>query len=246
MSAVFAPLLCAVRVILYTLWMSLVVLWRMLRGADRVQVFDTARDWAGRLIEIVRVDLSYELPAAPLQAPAYLLMSTHSSHFDVPALFARSPLAICPVAKQELGSIPLFGWALRRGVAILIDRRSRASAEASLAAAAEEIRAGASVLMFPEGTRTPPGELGSLKRGPFHLAHAAQVPILPVAIVGSAEVLPIGSWRLRPGPIRVRFGEPIDPSDFPSDKAGREALIAAVEQALRALLEVPSKPEQAA
>ena len=132
------------------------------------------------------VEVRIEGDDQPLNAPAYLVMSKHSSHFDLLGIFAKMPIDMRPVAKRELGRIPIFGWVLRAGAAIMIDRGDREKAKASIARAGETIRGGRSVLLFPEGTRSAPDHVAPLKKGPFHLAAEARVPILPVAVIGSA------------------------------------------------------------
>ncbi len=200
-----------------------------------------ARRWGRAVLFATGVEVEVEGPAAPLDAPAYLVMANHTSHFDVVCLYATLPLDVRPVAKQELAWVPVFGWVLALGAAIMIDRRSHARALASIARAAETIRGGGSVLMFPEGTRTPPGQLGPLKKGPFHLALAAGVPVLPVGLEGTGAVLLSGDWRIRPGRVRLRLGAPIPAppgagegvEDRPEVRA---ALTAQVDGALRALM----------
>lgn len=191
--------------------------------------------WARQVAALAGVRVEYEGPDVPLDAPAYLVMANHTSHFDALALYATLPLTMRGVAKRELGYIPIFGWALRLGVAIMIDRGDRAKAVRSIERAGRAIAGGRTVLMFPEGTRTPEGTLGALKKGPFHLAVAAGVPVLPVGLSGTGRVLPKGDWRLRPGRVRVRVGRPIPPPTGPTEGA-QVAIARAVEAALKALI----------
>ncbi|MBK6683937.1 MAG: 1-acyl-sn-glycerol-3-phosphate acyltransferase [Deltaproteobacteria bacterium] len=193
--------------------------------------------WAKSVNKVCGVDVEIEPPPVPLDAPAYVVMANHSSHFDVLALYATMPRAgeVRPVAKRELGYIPVFGWVLAAGAAIMIDRGDKEKALRSIERAGATIRAGASVLMFPEGTRTPTGELGPLKKGPFHLALEAQVPVLPVGIVGTRQVLKPGDWRIHPGKVRVRVGTPIPTAGLTDNPEDRAHLMAQVESALRAL-----------
>ncbi len=194
------------------------------------------RLWARHLLLMCGVKVEVFEPPEPLDEPAYLVMSNHSSHFDVPSLFSATSIDMRPVAKEELGSIPVFGWALRMGAAIMIDRRNSEKAHASIQRAAETIRSGRSVLMFPEGTRTPTEELGPLKKGAFHLALAARVPVLPVAVLGTREVLPSGGWRIKPGRVQVRYGRPIPTADLPEGEEGREILMGAFRRSIAELV----------
>src|SRR5213078_3864411 len=101
---------------------------------------------------------------------------------------------------------------MRAGRFIFIDRQNAISARRSIERAKERIRAGTSVLLFPEGTRSRDGQLQPFKKGGFHLAIDAGVPIVPVAIRGTRELMPRGSLRVKPGRVRVTIGEPI-PTD---------------------------------
>ena len=123
------------------------------------------------------------------------------------------------------------------GAAIMIDRRDPERARASIARAAETIRSGRSVLMFPEGTRTPTEALGELKKGAFHLALAARVPVLPVAVLGSRSVLKSGDWKIHPGTVQVRYGRPIPTEDLPDGEEGRSRLMEAFRAAIDSLVE---------
>lgn len=199
------------------------------RGAPRM-----ARRWAARCLALAGVEVELE-GAEGLGPGPYVVMANHTSHFDVVALYGHLPLPVRFVAKKELAYIPIFGWALALGAAIIIDRKDRDSAKRSLDQAGEAVRGGASVMLFPEGTRTPPGLLGELKKGPFHLALAARVPVLPVGIEGSGAVLAKGDWHIRPGKIRIRVGKSIPTDVYPPDAEGRKALMEEVSRALAAL-----------
>lgn len=194
-----------------------------------------ARLWGKTVLPLVGVQVEIEGADQVFDAPAYLVMANHTSHFDVLCLYANLPVETRPVAKRELAYIPIFGWLLRAGAAIMIDRGNREKAVASIERAGRTIRRGRSVLLFPEGTRTPPGEVGPLKKGPFHLALEAQVPILPVGVIGTGEVLLPGDWRIRPGRVTVRVGRPIPTAGLVDEGPDRERLMEEVAAALRSL-----------
>jgi 1-acyl-sn-glycerol-3-phosphate acyltransferase len=138
-------------------------------------------------------------------------MSNHSSMFDIWALSATLPGSVRFLAKQELFKIPLLGPAMRAAGHIPIDRAARKKAFEAYDQVGKMIRAGfSSPVVFPEGTRSRTGELLPFKNAPFGLAIAAQVPIIPVYVHHAFEILPKGAWRLRPRPIRLLVGEPID------------------------------------
>src|SRR5262245_7252886 len=123
----------------------------------------------------------------------------------------------------------------------MIDRGAPEKAKASIERAGAVIRKSRPVLMFPEGTRTPQGELGPLKKGPFYLATAAKVPILPIALHGTGDVLRSGDWRIRPGKVVLRIGKPIPTADRGKSEAARASLMAETEQQLRELMEAARK-----
>lgn len=143
---------------------------------------------------------------------SYIYVANHASFFDIPAVIAGIPDQIRIVYKKELERIPLFGWGLKYGKTyISIDRRKGQDAAQSLEEAVSKIRNGASIILFAEGTRTSDGTLQPFKRGPFHLAVRAGVPIVPVTIKGSYRILPRHSWRVRPGIITLVLDKPIEP-----------------------------------
>jgi 1-acyl-sn-glycerol-3-phosphate acyltransferase len=141
----------------------------------------------------------------------------HQSNADIWVVARSVPRSTKFVSKESLFSVPFMGWAMRRAGFIPIDRGNRKRAIRSLGSAVERIRGGCSVIVFPEGTRSRDGRLQPFKKGPFHLAAQAGVPLVPVVIEGSFELLPPGSWRLRSGTIRLRFLPPIDPGRYAPD-----------------------------
>ena len=139
----------------------------------------------------------------------YVYVSNHASMFDIPAIVAGVPDQIRIVYKKELEVIPLFGWGLKWGSYIGIDRRSGADAVKSLEEAAAKIRNGASVLLYAEGTRTLDGKLQPFKRGAFNLAVKAGVPVVPLTVNGSFHILKKKSIIIRPGNITLTLSRPI-------------------------------------
>jgi len=144
----------------------------------------------------------------------YVVMSNHQSHVDIPALFVALPVVPGFLAKKELRKVPFLGTALELGGHVLIDRRKRVDAFRALEDAAQQVRAGATLVVFPEGTRSNGGSLGSFKKGGFHLARQAGVAIVPVGIRGSGSILPKHGRLVRPGEVEVHVGTPIAPEEI--------------------------------
>ena len=161
---------------------------------------------------------------------SFLIMSTHNSHFDIPVLMKEVPRQFRIVAKQSLFKIPVFGWIMSVAGYVKVDRGDRQQAFASLDKAAERVKAGMPLLLFPEGTRSADGSLGPFKKGGFVLAAKAMAPIIPVVIDGTHHVLPKWTWRICPGDVTVTFGKPIDTSAYSVET--KEALMQQVRQAM--------------
>ncbi len=140
---------------------------------------------------------------------AYVYMANHQSWFDIFVLLAYIPGQFRWLAKEELFRIPIVGKAMEVIGYIPIDRSNRSKAFQSLAKAAEQIRNGTSVMIFPEGTRSSDGILQPFKKGGFILAIQSQQPIVPISISGSYRILPKGKWLVRPGLIQVTIHDPI-------------------------------------
>ncbi len=145
---------------------------------------------------------------APDQQP-FVLMTNHQSIFDVAAIILTLPVSWRFVAKRELTWIPFFGWALALGKHVIIDRSNRETSVRSLRDAAQRVRQGTNVIIFPEGTRSESGTLGEFKSGGFHLAIESQVPIVPATVSGSLRITPKRSLRVESGRILVRYGKAI-------------------------------------
>ena len=171
-------------------------------------------------------------------ARPYLYLGNHQSLFDLIALPAALPAHAVGVEADDHFRIPLWGHLIRRWGNIPIDRTRRQRAIASLEAARSALAGGTSMVILPEGHRTRSGAIGPFKSGPFHLALAARVDIVPFVIEGLFRYNPKGDWRLRPGPARLAFGRPIPPDSYREDSI--ETLKVRVRNAMTAIgKEVP-------
>jgi len=140
---------------------------------------------------------------------AHVFVSNHMSWFDIPSLASQLPRYKF-VAKAELFKVPVFGPAIRAIGMVPIERQNRKAAFEAYDAAAEKIREGNSVVVFPEGTRGEDYPIRPFKKGPFVLAIASGAPIIPVLLYGTREVLGRGSFLVRPGTVHVHLLEPIE------------------------------------
>lgn len=171
---------------------------------------EAPRRWADSLLRAAGVSVEVEgLENLPPGQPA-ILVANHESWFDVFAMVAHLPINYRFVGKIELTRIPFFGPAWLACGHIAIDRSDRGKAIESLRRAGEALRRDAAVVvMFPEGTRSTDGTLLPFKKGAFVLALQTGVPVVPVGVRGSRDIMPKGSWRIRPGTIHISIGPPI-------------------------------------
>jgi 1-acyl-sn-glycerol-3-phosphate acyltransferase len=161
-----------------------------------------ARSWARSILAALGVRVEVEGRENVPPGPA-LYAANHGSALDIPILFGHLPVDFRIIHKRSLYLIPVVGWALYLGGHIGIDRSNPFRARKSLEAAADRIRAGTSVAVFPEGTRSPDGGIRPFKRGSFVLAAEAGVLVVPVSLHGVKRVVPHGISTLRPGTVRL-------------------------------------------
>lgn len=166
----------------------------------------------------------------------HIVMSNHQSLFDVWALIGKIPLQIRWIVKAEIRKIPIFGYTLERMGHIYVDRKKRAAAYISLETAAEKIKNGTSVIIFPEGTRSNDGHLLKFRMGGIILALKSGVPILPVTVNGSRFVLPKNTLALMPGKIEVVVGDMIDASSY--DENNKNELMEKIRSAIHENLDL--------
>jgi 1-acyl-sn-glycerol-3-phosphate acyltransferase len=182
------------------------------RGAlTRSDVDERARWFGRRVVELLEVDLHASGAERVPPGRAYVYMSNHQSHMDIPMLYATLPSpTIRMLGKKELFKIPVWGHALRAAEFIEVDRSNHVRALQSIERAAELIRDGVSIYLAPEGTRSRTGKIGKLKKGGFHLAKETGTPIVPVAIRGTIDILPRGTRAMQTGKrVELTIGAPI-------------------------------------
>jgi 1-acyl-sn-glycerol-3-phosphate acyltransferase len=160
---------------------------------------------------------------------ACIFMSNHVSNLDPPALLPRIPGRTSAFIKRSLTGIPVFGYCLKLGDFVPVDRDGRVeSAQESVAVAARVLQKRIHIMTFVEGTRSRDGRMLPFKKGPFYLAMETGAPCVPVSIHGTESMMAKGSLRIRPGTAHITFHAPVNPRDF----ATREELMAAVRAAI--------------
>ncbi len=209
-------------------------------------VYDLAPRWWSKIV-LFATGVSVRLhndSAIDLSMP-HVFVSNHISWYDIPSL-ASCLFRTKFVAKAELFGIPVFGAAMRAVGMISIERQNRKAAFAAYDGAARQIKEGNSVIVFPEGTRGYDYSVRPFKKGPFVLAIAAGVPIVPVLTHGTLEVIGKGSLLVHPGKVDVHLLEPVSVEGFGYDD--RDALAVMVRgkiaDALALLYGIQSDPQQ--
>ncbi len=174
-----------------------------------------ARRWARLMLRIARVRVKVEgLENLPGEAVC-VIAANHLSFMDTPVVLAHIPVQFRFLAKHGLFKIPLLGTHLSRAGHIPVYRGSPRQAVATMSQAAETIqRMGISLLVFPEGGRTHDGTLQPFNEGAAYIAIKAKAPLIPVALIGTREILPMNSMQPLPGPVTLRIGEPIPTTDM--------------------------------
>jgi 1-acyl-sn-glycerol-3-phosphate acyltransferase len=133
----------------------------------------------------------------------------HASAMDIPVLYVYLPFQFRIVFKKELLSYPVVGWQLKRSGQVCIDQQKPTNSIAAIRSAVKSLKAGMPLVIYPEGGRTPDGEIKPFLPGAFFLAIKAQVDIIPIALVGTYELLPMDTYHIKCRSLEMRVGEPI-------------------------------------
>jgi 1-acyl-sn-glycerol-3-phosphate acyltransferase len=201
-----------------TLFLFLPILVSAFLSSTGNLAFSLARIWAWGILKStgVRPDVTGKEHIDKKQS--YVIIANHQSHFDAPAIVLTLGIQIRWIAKVELLKIPLFGYALYASRHIFIDRSDRGKAIERIRDGVKRLPPGASILFFAEGTRSPNGAIHEFKKGGFITAIDNGLPILPVTINGSSNILPKKSLVYSSGSIGVVVGHPISTQDYTLDQ----------------------------
>ena len=189
-----------------------------------------ARVWARSILFVSGIDVAVNGLSNLGNSTSCVYMVNHQSNFDIPVLQGFLPVQFRWLAKAELFKIPLLSRGMRGCGYISIDRSNRESAIESLERAAETIKRGTSVLIFPEGTRSADGKIKSFKKGGFVMTIDAGVPIVPVLIYGTWSIMPKKQPLIRPRPVAIEILPAIDTTGYNRDT--KEALMQKVREVM--------------
>ncbi len=193
--------------------------------------------WAPFILWVLRVDLEVKGVENIKSDMNYIFISNHTSYLDIPLLMVAIPRTFYFIAKRELIRVPFFGWMMWLLGMIFIDRKNATRSVKSMKLAAVKLKKGKNVLVFPEGTFDDHGQFLPFKKGTFHIAVKAKMPLLPLAISGANKVWPgHTALNLRKGKVTVNFGEVLV-NEEEDDVKAIKALRDRGEEAVKALLD---------
>jgi 1-acyl-sn-glycerol-3-phosphate acyltransferase len=221
----FRGLLTIVTFVIVTAVLGLAAIVAGIVTGRTTVVFWFGQLWARAHLKVMGIAPVYSGLEHALGTAPRIFLPNHLSTLDIWVMVPVLPLTTRFVSKRTIFWIPVLGQAMAVAGFIPIDRQDRSSAIRSLSRATETIRGGASVILFPEGTRSRDGKLARFKRGAFHLALEAGVPVVPVAISGTFDVVKPRSIVVRPGRVAVTFLPPIDVAGYAGDLEGLMAKV---------------------
>ncbi|HEY0156764.1 MAG TPA: lysophospholipid acyltransferase family protein [Thermoanaerobaculia bacterium] len=172
------------------------------------------RLWGRLIVAAAGIDLRTENLGHLDPAKRYILVANHYSYLDIPCIVAAVGQPVRFMAKASLFKVPIFGWAIGRAGFIPIDRKNRRTAVKSFDLAADRIRKGNTIVVFPEEGRSRERAMRPFQRGAFLLAIKSEKTIVPIAIDSTFDVFPVGARRVKPGVVTIRIGTPIETANL--------------------------------
>lgn len=177
--------------------------------------------WARSILRACGIRVDIEGLEHVESCQSCILISNHLSNFDIWCTLAKLPKTVRFVAKKELTTIPIFGWALAMSDHIVIDRDDSESAIRTINAAVAKSPDGIAILFYGEGTRSRDGRVGPFKKGGVTLALRTGLPVIPLSVSGTRKFLPRACWIIRPdGRVKLKFGAPIPTTGIPLEQRG--------------------------
>ncbi len=227
---------------LYTLVLGLLALPGGLfdRSGRRLHWFSRAWSWLIMKTILSPVKVT-GLDKIDMSKP-HVYAVNHASAMDIPVLYVYLPFQFRIVFKKELLKYPVVGWQLKRSGQVCIDQQKPTNSIAAIRSAVKSLQAGMPLVIYPEGGRTPDGEIKPFLPGAFFLAIKAQVDIVPVALVGTYELLPMDTYHIKCRPLEMRVGEPISTAGL--KMRDMEAVSAKVKKELEDLYSAESRVQE--
>ncbi|MHB1744771.1 MAG: lysophospholipid acyltransferase family protein [Acidobacteriaceae bacterium] len=197
---------------------SLSLIASLFDGSGRIQ-HSIAQVWGGVLLRIALSPVRVVGAENFHPARAAVYVSNHLSYMDTPVVLNKLPFQFRILARHDLFKIPFIGWYLQRSGQIPVDSTSLRSTLASLNRGVQALRVGMPLVIFPEGGRSLDGRPQEFLSGPAYMAIRAQVPIVPMALIGTYELMPMHTYHLTPRPLRLIVGAPISTAGYTSKTA---------------------------
>jgi 1-acyl-sn-glycerol-3-phosphate acyltransferase len=218
---------------LYTVVLGIVAIPVSLFGDKERILHEFARFWSRLIMKTICSPVKISGLEKIDTSKPHVYAVNHASALDIPVLYVYLPFQFRILFKKELLSYPVIGWHLKRSGQVCIDQQAPSRSIASIRSALKSLLAGMPLVIFPEGGRTPDGEIKPFLPGAFFLAIKAQVDIVPVALVGTYELLPMNTYHIKCRHLEMRIGTPI--STVGTDLRHMEELSAKVQKALEDL-----------
>jgi 1-acyl-sn-glycerol-3-phosphate acyltransferase len=227
---------------LYTLIMGVIALPGGMFDRDGRRLHWFSRAWSWLIMKTILSPMQGTgLDKIDTSKPCVYALN-HASAMDIPALYVYLPFQFRIVFKKELLAYPVVGWQLKRSGQVCIDQQKPTNSIAAIRSAVKSLKAGMPLVIFPEGGRTPDGEIKPFLQGAFFLAIKAQVDIVPIALVGTYELLPMDTYHIKCRPLEMRVGEPISTAGM--TMRDLETVSAKVQKAVEDLYYAPSSPSE--
>ena len=218
---------------LYTVVMGLLSLpSSVLSNSGRIQ-HDFARVWAWLIMKTILSPVTVTGLESIDTTKPHVYAVSHGSALDIPLLYLHLPFQFRIAFKKELLKYPIVGWHLRRSGQVCIDQQNPAGSIGAIRSALKSLKRGMPLVIFPEGGRTQDGKIQPFMPGAFFLAIKSQVDIVPVALVGTFELLPMNTFHIKCRPLEMHVGEPISTAGLTLDDM--DQLSAKVQKAMEEL-----------
>jgi 1-acyl-sn-glycerol-3-phosphate acyltransferase len=218
--------------------MPFLILWTLFTGTPDL-MYEVAMKTVRTSLRIAKIKVRVE-GLENIPPGVCIFAANHTSNVDPLAFVPAIPRRVSVLLKSELFRIPILSTAMRLAKFVPVDRADKEAAVASVEVALRVLKEGLSLAAYPEGTRSPDGRLKPFKKGTFAIAIEAGVPIVPVSISGAQHLMRRGEWTIRPGEIVLRFGLPVDASQYTMER--RTELLTRVEEVVVAGLPEDQRP----